>query len=60
MIEVEKMMRKRRMMEIMMRMARTKSDVYMTVMHLLSTISKSSLSSVEKKVLMNHLKDVQK
>lgn len=54
------MMRKRRMMEIMMRMARTKSDVYMTVMHLLSTISKSSLSSVEKKVLMNHLKDVQK
>jgi len=32
----------------------------MTVMHLLSTISKSSLSSVEKKVLMNHLKDVQK
>ncbi len=60
MIEVEKMMRKRRMMEIMMRMARTKSDVDMTVMHLLSTISKSSLSSVEKKVLMNHLKDVQK
>ncbi|RUS52412.1 hypothetical protein QI30_16715 [Kurthia sp. 3B1D] len=54
------MMRKRRMMEIMMRMARTKSDVDMTVMHLLSTISKSSLSSVEKKVLMNHLKDVQK
>lgn len=60
MIEVEKMMRKRRMMEIMMRMARTKSDVDMTVMHLLSTISKSSMSSAEKEVLMNHLKDVQK
>lgn len=54
------MMRKRRMMEIMMRMARTKSDVDMTVMHLLSTISKSSMSSAEKEVLMNHLKDVQK
>ncbi len=54
------MMRKRRMMEIMMRMARTKSDVDMTVMHLLSTISKSSMSSTEKEVLMNHLKDVQK
>lgn len=60
MIEVEKTMRKRRMMKIMMRMARTKSDVDMTVIHLLSAISKSSLSSVEKKVLMNHLKDVQK
>ena len=50
MIEVEKTMR----------MARTKSDVDMTVMHLLSAISKSSLSSAEKEVLMNHLKDVQK
>lgn len=60
MIEVEKTMRKRRMMEIMMRMARTKSDVDMTVMHLLLAISKSSLSSVEKEVLMNHLKDIQK
>lgn len=60
MVEVEKTMRERRMMEIAMRMASTKSDVDMTIVRLSSAISKSSMLSGEKEVLMNHLKDVQK
>lgn len=60
MVEVEKTMRERRMMEMAMRMASTKSDVDMTVVRLSSAISKSSMSSAEKESMMNHLKDVQK
>ena len=57
---IEQTMRERRMMEMMMRMARTKTDVDMAVVRTSSAISQSSMSREQKDAMQKHLKDVQK